>query len=236
MAINSPFHLSENIITHFPELRALLNRIAKVASVLHHQGWAEANAGNISLRLGDAIKPKLTELGIDCKDSSLFLVSRSGSRYRDLADCPADGLMLIVVEQEEHRYPPDAVPTSEWACHRRIHATDAKGKYPCILHAHPTELIALSQSAAYTDSASFSAYLASLLPELPLYLPEGIAITNYAKPGSKELAAISADSIGDKKALIWQGHGIICRGKNPDEALDYMEIVNKAAKLHFLAR
>lgn len=233
--VNKTLYDYPNFITLLPELNALLTRIAKVASVLHQQGWAEANAGNVSVRVTNLIKPRLGEQETDPNDSSLFLVSRSGSRYRDIAENPADGLMLIVIGQEEQRFPQDAIPTSEWGCHRRIHDTDLHENYPCILHAHPTEVIALSLSKAYTDSSTLSAYLASLLPELPLYLSEGIVATNYALPGSNDLASISAKSFMDKKALIWQGHGLVCRGKNPDEALDYMEIINKAARLHFLA-
>lgn len=228
---SSPFFLSQ-----LTELNPLYNRIAKVASVLHQHGWAEANAGNLSIRITELIKPKLTKLGINCNDCSLFLVSRSGSRYRNIADNPPAGLLLVKLEHDELRYPTDAVPTSEWECHKIIHNADTNGEYPCILHAHPTEVIALSQSEAYNNSALLSAYLASLLPELPLYLPGGIVATNYAMPGSSELAKLSVENFSDKKALIWQGHGLVCRGKDIDETLDYMEIVNKAAKLHFLLR
>ena len=171
---------------------------------------------------------------MDEADGEIYLVSRSGSRFRDLAEDPANGLMLIQVSVNEVYYPSNAIPTSEWNCHRMIHERDLSASFPCILHTHPTEVIALSHTALYRDENALNEHLAQLLPEMPLYLPNGIVAGSYAKPGSNELAELSCQKFGDKQALIWEGHGLICRGKSIDEALDYVEIVNKAAKLHFI--
>lgn len=232
--INQPPALADFVFRQIPEVTHLLQRIAKVASVLHSQGWAEANAGNLSIRIGKLIKPYLLSAGWDYTNDEFYLVSRSGSRYRDIEDHPELGLLLVKVSDSEAYFPADAVPTSEWGCHKLIHAGDPEGTFPCILHSHPTEVIALSQTAIYADETKLNKHLAFLLPELPLYLPKGVATTNYAKPGSRELAELSCKMFRDKQALIWQGHGLLCRAKSIDEALDLMEIVNKGAKLHFL--
>ncbi|MDD2227804.1 MAG: class II aldolase/adducin family protein [Candidatus Cloacimonetes bacterium] len=234
MGISNQPSFDEYCFTQIPEIVSLLKRIAKVASVLHAHGWAEANAGNLSIRIGSIVKPRLKQIGIDWAESELYLVSKSGSRFRDIADEPASGLMLVKVSDIEEYFPAIAKPTSEWNCHRLIHKSDLTTSYPCILHTHPTEIIALSQTALYRDEKALNSHLAQLLPELPLYLPNGIATTNYQKPGSKELAELSCRKFGDKQALIWEGHGLLCRAESIDEALDYVEIVNKAAKLHFL--
>ncbi|MCK9309014.1 MAG: class II aldolase/adducin family protein [Candidatus Cloacimonetes bacterium] len=234
MGINSTPSCDEYCFTQIPEIVALLKRISKVAFVLHNHGWAEANAGNLSIRIGSIVKPCLKQAGMDEADGEIYLVSRSGSRFRDLAEDPANGLMLIQVSVNEVYYPSNAIPTSEWNCHRMIHERDLSASFPCILHTHPTEVIALSHTALYRDEIALNEHLAQLLPEMPLYLPNGIVASSYAKPGSNELAELSCQKFGDKQALIWEGHGLICRGKSIDEALDYVEIVNKAAKLHFI--
>jgi rhamnulose-1-phosphate aldolase len=232
--INNTIEIAEFVFRQIPEVATLLQRIAKVASVLHSQGWAEANAGNLSIRIGNLIKPYLQTAGWDYSAEEYYLVSRSGSRYRDITEYPETGLLLVKVSNGEEYFPADAIPTSEWGCHKLIHTNDLNCAFPCLLHSHPTEVIALSQTPIYADETKLNKHLAFLLPELPLYLPKGIAITQYAKPGSRELAELSCKKFTDKQALIWQGHGLLCRAKSIDEALDLMEIVNKGAKLHFL--
>jgi rhamnulose-1-phosphate aldolase len=234
--INNSTAIADYIFHQIPEIAALLRRIAKVASVLHSQGWAEANAGNLSIRIGDIVKPYQLCEGLDWNDSEVYLVSRSGSRYRDIADDPVSGLLIVKVSASETFYPDEAIPTSEWACHRMIHTSDISGKYPCLLHSHPTEVIALSQTPIYANEDKLNRHLAILLPELPLYLPKGVATSDYATPGSRELAELSCKGFGDKQALIWQGHGLMCRAKDIDTALDLTEIVNKGAKLHFMLK
>ncbi len=217
------------------ELSALLPRIAKVSSWLHNQGWAEANAGNLSFRIGKYVRKHFQNIGVKANFSEAYLVSRTGSRYRDMADNPAEGLLIVFTNNEEEFYLPEsAKPTSEWKCHRLLHEADVQGLYPCILHSHPTEIIALSHTQIYGDEALLNRHLSGLLPELPLYLPKGIAISPYAKPGSKVLADLSNNCIADKQALIWQGHGLVCRAASIEDALDLAEIINKGAKLHFL--
>ena len=76
--------------------------------------------------------------------------------------------------------------------------------------------------------------MASLLPELPLYLPEGVAICPHQPPGSLQLCQSSQKVLTDQKALIWTGHGLLTFASDLDEALDYMEIIVKAARVFFL--
>lgn len=222
-------------VSDIPEISALLPSIAKVASWLHAQGWAEANAGNLSLRVGKAVRKHFQSLGIELRFSEAYLVSRTGSRYREMADNPAEGLLLVFTNFEEEFYlPANAKPTSEWKCHRLLHEADVQAQYPCILHSHPTDIIALSHTQIYADEAALNKHLSGLLPELSIYLPKGIATSPYAKPGSKVLADLSNNCFADRQVLIWQGHGLVCRAIDIAAALDLTEIVNKGAKLHFI--
>lgn len=71
------------------EMKNLLVRISAVAAQINLHGWAEANAGNISVDVSSLLG---SEQGAS-KD--WYLVSRSGSRYRDLAADPLSVLLLI---------------------------------------------------------------------------------------------------------------------------------------------
>lgn len=236
METNITIELNDKLCLEIPQLGQIISDLAQAAAIIHQQGWAEANAGNISYRITNLILPWLQRTSSDESARDWFLVSRSGSRYRELSRNPMQSLMLVSTGDRMRFYPSDAVPSSEWGCHLRVHELDKSNSFPCLLHTHPTELIALSHTALFNDEEAMNKQLSELLPELPLYLPTGVACSAYAMPGSQELAELSALRFRDKKALIWQKHGLMCRAGDVNQALDYLEIINKAAKLYFLCK
>lgn len=223
----------EKLHAQLPDiLRLELEQLAEISGRIWSRGWAEANAGNISFRIGELLAQHgaISEAEI-CE---YYLVSRSGSRYRQMEKDPLKQLILVRVEgKSQTQYPTEQQCTSEWLTHRslqeKFRQEGASSKF--ILHAHPLEVIALSQ---HLTGRSFSSELTRVLPELKLYLPEGIAFCPVAAPGSLQLAELSRKNLEQEKALVWQDHGLLCFGKVPDEAFDYMEIICKAAALYLL--
>lgn len=223
----------------FYRLPSLIESITEIARCIWQNGWAEANAGNMSFD----IRTQLHELYL-VKETDLtryYLVSRTGSRYRQYAKDLMNSFVLVAVEKDglestQTIYPVESKPTSEWQTHRRIqeYFQTYKPDYKCIIHVHPAEIIALSQLPAYNDPVSLNQRLMSILPETKYYLPTGVAMARFAETGTTELAEASMAALAAQNALIWQGHGLMAFGKDPDEAFDYLEIVNKAAKLWFL--
>lgn len=212
-------------ITDLIDSQTLISDIAQCAGLIHSYGWAEANAGNLSIDVTSrVISPK--------PNARYYIVSRTGSRYRQTAIDPLRNLLLIEVASQESFFPSDAKPTMEWISHRCLQL--AIGNRSVILHTHPAEIIALA--ALDISEADLNQSFARLLPELPLYLPEGIAVAPLRSPGSKELCEASLQALTGQKALIWSGHGILCFGNSLDEALDYMEIIVKAARIFLLLR
>ena len=234
---NNSDMLFSDVYNNVLPFRNLILRISKVAKVIHQQGWAEANAGNISIRISDMLKLFIKQIGLynsyPCQE--WFLVSRTGSRFRNFSAEPENNLMLIGIDTEEHYFPEDAKPTSEWLCHRKLHNLNKNTNLSCILHTHPTEVIALSNTSFFQNCKKNSQRLnhcfSDALPEIKLFLPKGIAVADYAPPGSSKLAALSYKSIKDKQALIWEKHGLLVLTESPDKALDLTEVINKAAKL-----
>lgn len=209
-------------------MKSLLEEMRGVAQQLNLRGWAEANAGNLSVNVSETAGELFGQEG------QWYLVSRSGSRYRQMVRNPLPHLVLVHLGQSgEEYFPADARPTSEWGCHKLLQRQFLETGRPdrVVLHTHPNSIILLSQMDFYKEEESVNALLNDALAELKLFLPEGVAITFSAPPGSRELAECSLKAIGDRKALIWQGHGLLCTGKNLDEALDYLEVVEKAAAI-----
>lgn len=212
----------------------VLNRIQLAAETICRHGWAEANAGNLSLRIDQQLAEELTASSKQHPHATWFLVSRTGSRFRDMAVHPADSLMVIACDAAEHFYPLHAKPTSEWPTHKLLQLHPMNADYPCLLHCHTTEIIALCHTELAKDTLKLNATLATLLPELNIYLPKGIAFSPYAPPGSKELAASSLEHFHECQALIWDRHGLLIRAQDIDTALDLMEVVNKATKIYLM--
>jgi len=226
-----------NSVFALPEIKSLLEKISRIAGYIHHKNWAEANAGNLSVNINHILKnwDKSQLISYENYATQWFLVSRSGSRYRDMALEPEAHLVLVSVFQDKHQYyPGDAVPTSEWITHHYLQQQFEQDKV--VLHTHPASIIALSHLPEYLSPQILEIELFNLLPELKLYLPSGIAFANYAAPGSRDLMQETARVLNHQKALIWQHHGILCFGKDLDEAFDYMEIVNKAVEIWFLLK
>ncbi len=206
----------------------LLEELRAVAEQINLRGWAEANAGNISVN----VSTEAAELFGG--DSQWYLVSRGGSRYRQMAREPISQLLLLRVDgPAEEYFPAEARPTSEWSCHKLLqrHFLDTGRADRVVLHAHPSSIVLLSQLDAYKDETALNALLRESLAELELFLPEGIATPPSAPPGSQELAERSLGAIKQRKALIWQGHGLVCTGDSANAALDHLEVVEKAASI-----
>ncbi len=209
-------------------LKDLLHTIQGVAAQINLLGWCEANAGNISVNVTRELSSVVTG------NADWYLVSRTGSRYRQLAQDPIPSLVLVSVSGSFETFSPSqAAPTSEWSCHRKLqeHFKNRDLKERVILHSHPASIIQLSQMEIYKEEILLNQALAKALPEYSLYLPEGAACVSFAPPGSKELAEATYRAIKDRKILFWQGHGIISCGENPDQALDRMEVAEKAARI-----
>jgi len=224
---NSP-DLLRHVFASSPPMRELEIQLKAIAEGICSQAWAEANAGNISLNVTEEVNAVLATSQL------WFLATRAGSRFRDLARDPLPHLVLVAIgEEAETHYPATAVPTSEWVCHLLLQKSflELRRAEKVILHTHPASVIALSQLTLFHNEDILNQALNAALPELPLYLPEGVARAFFASPGSMELAKSSLTALGKKKVLIWQNHGLVCCANDLPLALDYAQIVSKAAAI-----
>ncbi|MCU0237247.1 MAG: rhamnulose-1-phosphate aldolase [Acidobacteria bacterium] len=221
----------------------------RAAEVLCARGWAEASAGNMSLRLaaggpsvaaGASDPARVLEIAVDMTDliSDRFLVTASGSRMRDLAVDPREGLCLIQVLDSRHvRLIDGGGPlSSEWPTHAGLHSLfkENRRQERAVLHCHPLSLIALSH--VFDNEKEMNDRLFRMHHETRLFLPEMLGLIPYAVTGSKELARASKEKLKKYRLALWDKHGVIACGKNLDEALDRIEMVEKAAAIYLLLK
>lgn len=221
----------------------------KVAEVLFLRGWAEASAGNMSLRLaGAAGGPAATASGggriletvVDMTDliGDRFLVTVSGSRMRDLAADPGPCLCLVeVLDRRRLRLLAGSGPlSSEWPTHAGLHSLfkERRSSERAVLHCHPTHLIALSH--LFAGEREMNDRLFRMHHETRLFLPEMVGWVPFAATGSRELASSTREKLKKHRVALWEKHGVIASGQTLDQALDRVEMVDKAAAVYLLLK
>jgi len=196
--------------------------IATVASELARRGWAEANAGNISVRLG--AWPAVSTL----------LVKRANVRMRDLARRPAEGLCMLRFGAGDRSYsiiPKGARPSSELPTHVAVHDALARFRHHdrVVVHTHPTTLIALTHLVP--NPKQLVNRLLGAHTEGPLLLKDRLTAIRFLAPGSMALGRATAYAIEHSSAVIWPMHGIVAVGSTAGAALDLIELTEKAAQI-----
>lgn len=197
--------------------------LREVASILVELGMAEASGGNLSVKLNLDEFPKPTrELEIPYYEGPemTLLITPSGSRMRDLSRGRGN-FLLIKAKKGKLLVHGRGKPTSELPTHLLCHSSM---EHEALIHAHPKEVIALS----IIDPEKIPK-LVEILPEMRYYFPRGIDVIE-GDPGSIDLARRTSEKVG-KYCVVWRGHGAVTSGKDVWEALDRMELIEKASYL-----
>ena len=218
---------------------------AAVAEALHIKGWAEASAGNMSLRLSvipaaigklhpDPKKIQVTALDMTDLIGDHFLVTASGSRMREIAREPQKGLCLIKILDKQRFWLVDGHDklSSEWPTHAGLHALfkENRSGERAVLHCHPLNLITLSHM--FTDEKQMNERIFRMQHETRLFVPEMLGLIPYAVTGSQSLAKASREKLKKYRLALWDMHGTIAGGRSLNEALDRIEMVEKAAAIY----
>ncbi|HPM03246.1 MAG TPA: rhamnulose-1-phosphate aldolase [Candidatus Cloacimonadota bacterium] len=237
------------------------NDIADITRLLSQIGWAERNAGNFSMQITQELCSilrrdfqqvnELSDFENELKDlvspdSSLIelnlFISISGCRFREIYKNPSQytGILSINFIKKNilwYHMEKDAMPSSEWRSHLRLHLEMIRlnSRNLCILHTHPTELIALSHKLAHLNEDEINNILWNMMPEVKYFIPKGIGLVPLQVPGSDELAKASKEKIRFYDIILWQKHGCLAMGKDLWDSFESIEIINKAAKIYLLA-
>jgi rhamnulose-1-phosphate aldolase len=217
----------------------------RVAEVLFIRGWAEASAGNMSLRLGDAPASmgdpapeasKVLKTDVDMTDliGDRFLVTSSGSRMRDIAAEPGNGLCLIQVLDRQRLWLIEGPgqPSSEWATHAGLHSLfkENRSGERAVVHCHPLSLITISHM--FNSEKEMNSRIFRMQHETRLFVPEMLGLVPYAVTGSRDLAKATKEKLKKYRLAIWDKHGVVASGKTLEQALDRIEMVEKAAAIY----
>jgi L-fuculose-phosphate aldolase len=180
-------------------------RLTQVSKELYNKGLTHGSSGNISARV---------------PESKTCLIKPSGYRFNDLK--PKD---FVLVNIDNQNAISGAVkPSIETPFHTRIYQD--RPKVNGIVHIHSHFSTIMSILGKEITLMGFDIYQAPALVK-------GISISNFAPPGSEELADFIVEALKDKVACLIPHHGSITIGKTIEEAAINAEIVEKIAKLNF---
>ncbi len=240
-----------------PELQNLL----EIGELIWQRGWAESNAGNVSLRLSDSVVNRILPLCFtssnetvphksmpDPSDFIWLLVSVTGSRYREFKKRGFENFVILAKRKladnqklmtDYFTFPSTRKPTSECMTHLAVQQWLQKFRPndKVVLHAHPTDWIVISSLAEYkSDKLQLNDSITNSLPEIHFYIPNGFTLLPYAEPGSEELAIITETALSDTKIVIWEKHGVLITADSVNRAFDYLEVIAKAAQVYLKLR
>jgi len=192
--------------------RAYLKGIKQVSEQLVSLGWAEANAGNFSIRTDDGLITKI-----------------SGARMKEVARNPLK-YVCLVKEINGFKYevlPKKTVPTKEIFAHILGQRTlkRFRSEEKVLLHTHPFQLVSLSNQYPRPVELLREIFLRFRCRRLLRI----ITAVEYAPEGSILLARRTGRGLKNARLVIWPKHGVIASGRTLSQALSLIMTVNRVA-------
>lgn len=171
------------------------------------RGYVLGTSGNISARVAG---------------KNLFVITPTSIPYEDLEedDLVVAGLDGAIVAGRRK-------PSIEFAMHRVI--LSGRPDVGCVVHTHSKYATAVSAMEGVRAVPVIDI-------ETALYIGGDIAVAPFAAPGSEELAASVAASIGDRAGVIMEGHGAIGVGRTMRDAMVANDILERNCELFLLIR
>lgn len=233
----------------------VLDEMGEVGGYLSARGWAERNAGNLSVEVTEMLdRESLALAGAPLLAETIvheelagraFLVTSTGGRFREIERRPERNVVLVRVTEDLVGYQvlwggtgAACQATSEFVSHLKIHGLMRRRNLPqrAVLHTHPTEVIALSHMPLFCQAENLNRMLWGMHPEVKVVLPEGVGVAPYRLPGTVDLADATMDALVGHRLVVWEKHGCVAIGKTALDAFDLIDTVGKAAQIFFLCR
>lgn len=237
-------------------LKTLVKEVSDVAGYLWQRGWAERNAGNISVNISDLIPAESDEMAsfpyfklptaYPKLSGMSFFISGKGKRMRDLARKPLKNALIIKLDKEASGYwiishqtvNNVTVPTSELFTHLGIHQMIAErnSTEKVVIHAHTTELIVLTMAKEFCEEEILNRLLWNIHPETALFVPKGIGFVPYILAGTVDIATETRKALQTHDVALWEKHGVFAIGTNVSDTFDIMDILAKSARIFLMCR
>lgn len=157
-----------------------------------------------------------TDGNFSCRlNSHEFLITPTAKAKSDLR--PGD---MVVIDKSGRKIRGKFPPSSEYDMHLAIYEFRPDVDY--IVHAHPPFATAFAVAGKALE--------AQILPEI-IQTIGIVPITEFAKPGSRQVRDSINGIIQKHDALLLRNHGVVAVGNSMEDAFDKMERVEHFAKI-----
>lgn len=176
----------------------------KICGAIYQRGLVSATGGNLSVRLSDG----------------LFLITRTGSSFKDLVDED-----LLTIDREGVVVEGDGSPSTETPIHLALYRV--RDDVGSIIHAHPPYATAFAVLGKPIPSVTVQA--SELLGE--------VKVIKYEHPGSEALTKRCVDVFKDMSVncALLEKHGVLVVGRNIWAAYNNLDLLEETAKIAYLA-
>jgi rhamnulose-1-phosphate aldolase len=235
-------------------MRRVFADIAEIAALISQRGWAERNAGNVSVDVSDnreiagtgSWKQIDTIVPYPEVAGCSFLVTVTGARFRDVAKRPEEHVVVARIADDLSGYrillpsgrDAGTLTTSEFPSHLGVHAylRRTQPAKKAVLHTHPDCLLALTHIGRFASTETLSRLLWSMHPEMKIVMPDGVGVVPYCLPGSDDLAEATVKVLERHRLVLWEKHGCLAVGSDVFEAFDLIDTAEKSAKIFLMVR
>ncbi len=175
---------------------------------LEAAGLVSGASGNVSVRLPPA------------DGRELVAITPSRVPYRVLRP-----EQVLVIDFEADPVEGEGVPSSEALTH--LAAYRARPDVGAAIHTHSVYASALA--VAGQD-------LPAVIDEQVVLLGGVVRVAEYGMSATEELARRAVEALGQRQAVLLRNHGALGVGRDLEEALDVVALVERVAKVYVLAR
>jgi L-fuculose-phosphate aldolase len=179
--------------------------VADAARELARIGLVTGSSGNVSARLPGA--------------SGLLAVTPLGQACSE-----AEARDIVVADFDAEPLEDGTMPSSETLLHAGIYR--ARRDVGAVIHTH----------SVYASVAAVAGLgVPPVIDEMVIAIGGSIRVSEYAFPGTQELADSVLDALGDRGAALIRSHGAVAVGRDLAEALDVSALVERVSQVYVQA-
>ncbi len=152
-------------------------------------------------------------------EDGLMAITPMGVPYTELAESD-----VVVVDEDLEPVEGDLAPSSESLLHLGIYSR--RPDAGAVIHTH---------SVFSSVSAVTGRPIPPIVDEMVVYVGGEIRVSEYAFPGSADLAEKVCEALQDRSAALIRNHGSVGVGRTLKEALRVCSLIERVAKIHTYA-
>ncbi|MDO5826005.1 MAG: class II aldolase/adducin family protein [Methanosphaera sp.] len=157
---------------------------------------------------------------ISIRDGDYIYITASGTDFKSLN---YEDIIKVDIDDLSYISEDNKIPSMETSLHTEIYKK--RSDVESVVHVH----------SPYATAFAFSKKRLTRLEGFGEITSEYIEEVEYYPPGSKKLADCASDMLKNEDAVLLKDHGVLCVGKNIDEATLLCEYIEGIAKTQYIA-